>query len=732
MQNCLPTGMFKFESSNFNILIVEDSSSMCKIINTIFSDLGFNTFLAPTLLDAREILNNNKIDYIILDINLPDGHGYELIKELSSLSTKIIVLTSLTDSQLKEASYQKGIIDFVNKDKNFIYKISEIPSLIKQVERNKLKTILIVDDSFVVREQLKDIFTNRNYNVLTSSNEKEALSLILTHKIDLMLLDLELEESNGYDFLLKNRKIILDELKIKVLFVTGNISSNLFRDAFRLGVREIIKKPYVIEELILKTDMFINDKDIEDEVFCKTQLLNQYKNTVDRSSIVSKTNANGIITYVNEAFCKISGYKEEELLGKSHNIVRHEDTDSSLFKEMWHTIKVLKKPWIGKIKNRKKDGSDYWVQTIINPILDADGEILEYIGIRTDITQIERTKQHLKEQYNISQNNFQEIMNLSKLYENAIEQSNIILRLDKNKIITYADKQFYEISGYTQEELIGKPYDFLTKVLNDGNLEYEKIWNDLENKKIWKGQISNIFKDKKVHHFLATAVPIVNLNGEILEYMSIRQDITEVIELHKEIEETQREVIYKMGEIGESRSSETGNHVKRVAEYSKLLAKLYGLSEKESDILFTASPMHDIGKVGIPDSILNEAGKLSDEEWRIMRKHSIVGYNILKNSKRDILKAAAIVARDHHEKWDGSGYPRKIKEEEIHIYGRITAVADVFDALGSSRCYKQAWSDEDIFKLLEEESGKHFDPKLIALFFENIEKFKEIRNKYKD
>lgn len=316
---------------------------------------------------------------------------------------------------------------------------------------------MIVDDSFVVREQLKDIFTNRNYNVLTSSNGKEALSLILTHKIDLMLLDLELEESNGYDFLLKNRKIILDELKIKVLFVTGNISSNLFRDAFRLGVREIIKKPYVIEELILKTDMFINDKDIEDEVFCKTQLLNQYKNTVDRSSIVSKTNANGIITYVNEAFCKISGYKEEELLGKSHNIVRHEDTDSSLFKEMWHTIKVLKKPWIGKIKNRKKDGSDYWVQTIINPILDADGEILEYIGIRTDITQIERTKQHLKEQYNISQNNFQEIMNLSKLYENAIEQSNIILRLDKNKIITYADKQFYEISGYTQEELIGKP-----------------------------------------------------------------------------------------------------------------------------------------------------------------------------------------------------------------------------------------------------------------------------------
>jgi PAS domain S-box-containing protein len=321
-------------------------------------------------------------------------------------------------------------------------------------------------------------------------------------------------------------------------------------------------------------------------------------------------------------------------------------------------------------------------------------------------------------------------VNLSKLYENAIEQSNIILRLDKNKIITYADKEFYEISGFTKNELIGKPYDFIKRVTEDHQVE--QMWDDLENKRIWKGQISNIFKDNKVHHFLATAVPIINLNGEILEYMSIRKDITEVIDLHKEIEGTQREIIYKMGEIGESRSNETGNHVKRVAEYSKLLAKLHGLDEKECDVLFTASPMHDIGKVGVPDSILNNPGKLSDEEWKIMRKHTVIGYNILKNSKREILKAAAIVARDHHEKWDGTGYPRKIKGEEIHIYGRITAISDVFDALGSTRCYKEAWTDEDIFKLLKDEKGKHFDPQLVDLFFDNIDKFMEIRSKYKD
>jgi PAS domain S-box-containing protein len=304
--------------------------------------------------------------------------------------------------------------------------------------------------------------------------------------------------------------------------------------------------------------------------------------------------------------------------------------------------------------------------------------------------------------------------------------------VNTNKTITYANKQFYKISGYTKEELVGKPYNYLKTEEINKNSNIKNMWDEISVGNIWKGQISNIFKNGRICHFLITVVPIKNVKGEISEYMSIRKDITDVIELHKEIEETQREIIYKMGEIGESRSNETGNHVKRVAEYSKLLATLYGLDEKESDILFTASPMHDIGKVGIPDSILNKPGKLDDEEWKIMRKHTIIGYNILKNSKREILKAASIVAMHHHEKWDGTGYPRGLKNKEIHIYGRITAIADVFDALGSNRCYKKAWKDTDIFNFFEEEKSRHFDPKLIDLFFENIDKFMEIRNRYKD
>ncbi len=202
--------------------------------------------------------------------------------------------------------------------------------------------------------------------------------------------------------------------------------------------------------------------------------------------------------------------------------------------------------------------------------------------------------------------------------------------------------------------------------------------------------------------------------------------------LEEEIEDTQKEVVFTMGTIAESRSKETGNHVKRVAEYSKILALAYGMDEKEADLLKQASPMHDIGKIAIPDAILKKPGRFDENEREIMNSHAELGYHMIKNSQRALLKAAAIVAYEHHEKWDGTGYPRGLKGKDIHIYGRITAVADVYDALASDRVYKKAWDDERIYKLLKEEKGKHFDPQLIDLFFENLEKILEVRSKFND
>jgi response regulator RpfG family c-di-GMP phosphodiesterase len=208
--------------------------------------------------------------------------------------------------------------------------------------------------------------------------------------------------------------------------------------------------------------------------------------------------------------------------------------------------------------------------------------------------------------------------------------------------------------------------------------------------------------------------------------------LNEITALNSEIEDTQREVVFTMGSIGESRSKETGNHVKRVAEYSKLLALYYGLNEEEAEMLKQASPMHDIGKVAIPDAVLNKPGRFDEEERRIMDTHAALGYDMLKHSGRTLLLMAATVAYEHHEKWNGTGYPRRLKGEEIHIYGRITALADVFDALGSDRVYKKAWEDERIFDLFKEERGEHFDPQLVDIFFEHLDEFLAIRKQFKD
>ena len=212
----------------------------------------------------------------------------------------------------------------------------------------------------------------------------------------------------------------------------------------------------------------------------------------------------------------------------------------------------------------------------------------------------------------------------------------------------------------------------------------------------------------------------------------VREATVEIQELNKELEDTQKEIVYTFGMISEGRSKETGAHIKRVAEYSKLLALYYGLSSDEVELIKQASPMHDIGKIAIPDSILNKPGKLTKEEFEIMKKHAEYGYEMINKSNRPLLKAAAIIAYEHHEKFDGTGYPRGLKGYEIHIYGRVVALADVYDALSTKRCYKDAWSDDKIKELIKSERGRHFDPKLADIMLEHYDEFVSIKERILD
>ncbi len=192
------------------------------------------------------------------------------------------------------------------------------------------------------------------------------------------------------------------------------------------------------------------------------------------------------------------------------------------------------------------------------------------------------------------------------------------------------------------------------------------------------------------------------------------------------------ETLIVLGNAAEHKDPETGNHVSRVAHYSRMLAMLHGENEEQQEIILNAAPLHDVGKIGIPDSILLKPDKLSKEEWNKMKTHPYIGFDILKNTESPFLKAGAIIAKTHHEKYNGSGYPEGLRGEEIHLFGRIVAIADVFDALTVKRPYKDPWPFDKAIELVEQERGKHFDPVIVDLFIKNTNRVKKISNIFKD
>ncbi|MCD6433159.1 MAG: response regulator [Sulfurimonas sp.] len=194
-----------------------------------------------------------------------------------------------------------------------------------------------------------------------------------------------------------------------------------------------------------------------------------------------------------------------------------------------------------------------------------------------------------------------------------------------------------------------------------------------------------------------------------------------------ELEASQKDMIFILTELVESISDETGKHIRRVAEYSRLLAHYHKcISEEDANIIYHASPMHDIGKMAIPDAILHKDGALTEDEFNIMKTHTSKAHEYLKMASRKIMKAADLIAYEHHEKWNGKGYPQGLKGEDIHVFGRIVALADVFDALTHKRTYKDAWSVDDAVSYIVEHSGTQFDPYLVKLFEENIDEFLSI------
>ncbi|ANQ53972.1 phosphohydrolase [Thermosipho sp. 1063] len=248
---------------------------------------------------------------------------------------------------------------------------------------------------------------------------------------------------------------------------------------------------------------------------------------------------------------------------------------------------------------------------------------------------------------------------------------------------------------------------------------------DIKNKIYWKDNNKILFKINKRSYTINFSNNMDNRDLFTIAFEKLILDLENNI-LYKERINSLYQLIYILSEITETRSLETGEHVKRVSTITKLISEKIFDNKEHIETVSLASMLHDIGKIAIPDKILNKPNKLSDEEWKIMKTHTEIGYKILNSVENSLFKIAANIALYHHENWDGSGYPKGLKNSEIPIESQIVSIADVYDALSNDRIYRKAWPKEKVFKYIKENSGKKFNPKLVKIFFDLSDKIKEL------
>ncbi len=292
------------------------------------------------------------------------------------------------------------------------------------------------------------------------------------------------------------------------------------------------------------------------------------------------------------------------------------------------------------------------------------------------------------------------------------------------------DIRMPHIDGFQLMELLAKRYvdDYLPVLVLTAQIDKETRLKAFEcgAKDFLTKPFDQLEALMRIHNLLE-----VRLMHKRIKEHNIKLE-EQVTERTKELYATRHEVIQRLGLAAEYRDNETGNHIIRMSLYAQLLALEYGLSESEAELILNAAPMHDVGKIGIPDKVLLKPGKLDGEEWGIMQSHVNIGGDILSGDNSPLMQMAKDIALHHHEKWDGSGYPYGLQGEDIHLSGRLCAVADVFDALVSVRPYKKSWTVEDALALIESESGKHFDPDIAMLMRKIMPDVEKIMAKYSD
>lgn len=583
-------------------------------------------------------------------------------------------------------------------------------------------SLLYVEDDLETREELQSILGLYVDNLYIAKNGKEGLFLYKKYKPGIVVTDIQMPEMNGLS-MAADIKSINPEQQIVVLSAYNDVEY-LFR-ALELEIQHYITKPISVERLLNKLAEITELMNLAKEVAKNRKLLEQYKLLVDEKAIVVKINLNGNIVYVNQHFCELSGYSEDELLGQYYLFSFDGVDQQDILQDLKKSVLENKK-WKGLLKKRTKAGAVYIVDTTVVAMVDTDNQIEEFVALMVDMTEVyekfERLALSLKQDLSEQKHYLHE-------YEHALEVGTSLCIIDTDGKIISANRNFSATLDYSANELIGQSLCDLVQDCEDFNNRVLKKVSDQG----FSSRVIKVLGKGGLPRTLSTViVGIRNQYGEIHSLMSLSHDISDAVKLNESIIENQKDLIYVLGEVVENRSQETGLHIKRVALISELLALKYGLSEEYATMIKIASPLHDVGKIGIPDNILHKRERLSDAEFKIMKKHAELGFQLLNKLDKPLIKMAATIAHEHHEKYNGSGYPSGLVGEHIAIEARIVSLVDVFDALSSRRIYKEPWTDHEIIEYLKKNRGTHFDPELVDLFLENLDEILYIRDSLKE
>ncbi len=372
-------------------------------------------------------------------------------------------------------------------------------------------SLVIVEDEAVLLQTLTRMLRREVREVRAFSNAFDALKALSESPADVVLSDIKMPGMDGLEMIGQIRQ---DAPELPIIIASAFSDPAYFQKAIRLRVRHFIVKPIDSEELLRELSLVEADLRMQRDYRLKTRLLDDYKKIVDISNIVSKTDRQGHITYVNDNFVQISGYSAEELLGHSHSVIRHPDMPASLFTKLWRTI-LGGDPWQGTIKNRHKDGSAYYVKTTISPIFDDRGTIIEFISVRSDVTRLiesVRTARSLERE--------------KHAYLELIDKNIITSSTDLDGTITEVSAAFCAISGYSAAELIGKNHRIIRHPDMPGTL-YRDLWETITQGGTWKGEIKNRTKEGAHYWVHATIAPKYDSRSNHIGYTAIRQDITD-------------------------------------------------------------------------------------------------------------------------------------------------------------------------------------------------------------